>query len=178
MSFKKVLPVLALASIMAFSSTAALAQQSDRSDNTPPPPPGKVLNDEDRAAYYAMWQTHRQKVSPMQDRLWAKSMEYDALAGNPNTKPGDINPVIDEMSQLRGQLRAEHDGFIGQLNAKGIGPANGYGPGMCYGGGMGYGHMGYGSDMGYGKGYGKGYHRGPGKGRHHGGGGGYHHNGW
>jgi hypothetical protein len=147
---KKVLAFLTLAMLTIFS-TAALAQKQN--DNP--------------AAFDSAWQEHRQSMAAIQDKMWAKSMEYDALVANPNAKQSDITAVINEMTELRGQMRGEYDKFAAQLGDQGYGPGKGFGydgPGCAFGGpGMGYGPgRGYdGPGMGHGRGYG---HCG---GRHH-----------
>lgn len=173
---KKALPVLALALLLAFSGSLALAQPAN---DTPPPPPGvKQMSAEDQAAISAMRQAHRQKMAPLHDQVRAKQMEYEALVGNPNIKQSDIQVLINDMTKLRAQIRAEREAYFDQIEAKGFAPMDG--PGF-------FGHRGWahdgkgrgrcgnfgpgGSDDGYGPGnghgHGKGYAKGRNGGRHH-----------
>lgn len=144
---KKTVAILTLALITVFSS-AALAQNQNQN--------------QDQAAFRGQWQEHRTSMSAIQDKLWAKSMEYDALIANPNSKQADISAVINEMTALRAQLRTEGDKFRNDMYDQGFDrDGRGYG----YGGGMGYGYGCGGMGGGYGDGMGRGY------GRHHRGGG-------
>lgn len=57
----------------------------------------------------AIMDAHRKEVRPLQNALWQKRMELDALAPNPNTKPGDIKALVAEMANLRSQLQEKQD---------------------------------------------------------------------
>ncbi len=125
----------------------------------------------DPAAYEKEWRAHSKAMGAIQDKLMAKTMEYEALLNNNNSDPKAIGAVVDEITKLRGQMRDEYDKFADQrgggfYGGPGPGPGMGYGPGYgCPGYGMGYG----GGRGGYGMGYGGG--RGYGRGRRHWGGG-------
>lgn len=138
---KKLIVLMALALVMALSGSA-LAQQQNQ----------------DWGAYEKQWQKHSQTMSEIQDKLWAKNMEYEALANNPNADREDINEIINEITKLRGQMRAEYDKFASEQGGRDFGPGYGYGPGMGGGYGMGYGCPGGGWGGG-GRGWG-GHHRG------------------
>ena len=179
---KKALPALALALLLAFSGSLALAQPAD---DAPPPPPGvKQMSAEDQAAISAMRKAHRQKMAPLHDQMWAKQMEYEALSGNPNIKQSDIQALINDMTKLRAQIRTEREAYFDQIEAKGFAPMGGPG----YYGHRGWAHDGggrgwcgqFGPDGDYGPGHGKGYGPGPGKGKGYGKGhkGGRHHADW
>lgn len=145
---KKTLPVsaltlsLALALLLSVGGGLALAQNhkkdhgQDRSQAAERMP---AMSPEDRAALEGLWKTHRDQMAPLRDQMWGKKMEYEALVANPNTKPGDVKPLIDEMIQLRVQMRAEQEKFFDQLKDKGYGPEFRHGKGMGMGMGMGHG---------------------------------------
>ncbi|MDR1045477.1 MAG: periplasmic heavy metal sensor [Candidatus Adiutrix sp.] len=124
MTLKKILPVLALILLFTVSGAPALAQPADGPPGQGPARESR-LSPEDRAALDGLWQDHHRKMEPLKDQLWAKSMEYDALVANPNTKPGEVRAVIDEMGKLRAQMRGERENFFGQVKAKGFGPGSG-----------------------------------------------------
>lgn len=147
---KKVLVFLTLAMLMVFSTAAVAQQQND-----------------DPAVYDRAWQEHRQSMAAIQDKMWAKSMEYEALAANPNTKQSEISAVINEMTELRGQMRGEYDKFAAQMGDRDFGPGMGYGNGMGYGMGYGPGCGAYNGDWGNGHRRGYGHGGGYGNGRHH-----------
>lgn len=176
MPMKKTVTVLTLVLLFVFTVSTGMIMAQERNSASSPPnaPRADRMSPEEREAYSAMMYEHHQKMAPIRDQMWAKQMEYEALAGNPNARPADVRAVIDDMVKLRAQLRAERDGFRSQTQAKGFGPGHfrghrGFGPGhfnddgSCgcgYGGGYG---GGYGRDKGPWSGKG---HHGYGKGRH------------
>ena len=127
MTLKKILPITALIFVFAASGTMALAQPPKKGGGPPSGPAAMEakLSPEDRTALEGLWQEHRQKMIPIKDRMWAKRMEYDALVANPNTKPAEVKAIIDEMGQLRVQMRGERESFFKQLEDKGFGPGSG-----------------------------------------------------
>ncbi len=180
---KKTLPVstlaltLALALMLTVGGGLALAQNGKAGqDNIYPQATQQApaMSPEDRAAMEAMWKAHHGKMAPLRDQMWGKKMEYEALVANPNTKPGDVRPLIDEMIQLRVQMRAERENFFGQMKDKGFGPefrrgmarefrhgkGLGHGPAMGPGmmGGPGLSPCGMMGDRDFGYGYGHGRH--------------------
>ncbi len=162
----KKLMLLTTLALMLSVSGPALAQKQNQSD--------------DWAAYEKEWRAHSKAMGAIQDKLMAKTMEYEALLNNNNSDPKAVAAVVEEITKLRGQMRDEYDKFAEQqgggygpgYGGPGYGgPGMGFGPGYgCPGYGMGYGGgRGYGRGMGYGGG--RGYGRGYGGGRHHWGGG-------
>lgn len=127
MTFKKTLPIMALFLLIAASGTMALAQPKAGPGKAGPPPREAVaaLSPEDRAALDGLWRDHRQTMMPLKDQMWAKRLEYDALAANPNSKPTEVKALIDEMVKLRVQMRGERESFFKQLEDKGFGPGSG-----------------------------------------------------
>lgn len=108
---------------------------------------------EKQGAYEAMMKDYYNRVSPIQDKLNAKSIELDALSRNPNAKPETISKLANEVAELRSQLRAERITLGDKMEQElGVQPGNGMmGNGMGYyhhggrhGGGHG-GHGGYGN---------------------------------
>ncbi|MDR2947089.1 MAG: periplasmic heavy metal sensor [Candidatus Adiutrix sp.] len=183
MSMKKTALALSFAMLFAFTAAAMVGAQ-EKNAAQPKGENGLMINrmtPEEWEAFSAMRDEHRMKLAPIQDQLWAKQMEYDALADNPNTKPAEIKAIVDEMVKLRAQLRTERNSLRDQAQSKGFhrnpgwggqgyGHAYGhaYGPGCEFG--YGQGHWGDRDDRGYrgGRGYGRG-HRGGGYGHHRGG---------
>ena len=109
MKFKKIVPILALALIAAGSAAEA---------QPPPPPAGQV------EAWDSLRAERLEKIGPLQDKLWAKEMEYEALTRNGNQS--EVKAVIDDMVKLRGQIRAEKSKLFDQMKEKGL---TGRGPG-------------------------------------------------
>jgi len=178
MPMKKTVTVLTLVMLFIFTVSTGMVMAQEKESGPPAKPPkADQMSPEEWEAYSGMMYEHHQKVAPIHDQLWAKQMEYDALAANPNSKPAEIKAVVDDMVKLRTQLRGEKSNFYNQAKAKGYHNYGkwghkGYGPGYGHGYGRGY----HASGDGYGPGYGCGY--GPGKGHwrdkggkgHHGGG--------
>lgn len=173
MELKKTLPTMALVLAFAASSGLALAQNNE-TDAPRQAPPKSDFSPEQWNAFEEMRSAHYQKTAPLRDQMWAKEMEYEALAANPNTKPAEIRAIIDEMVKIRTQLRAERESFFKEMKGKGFGPEFGYHKGFGHGYGKGWGHgkgWGYHNKMKHGGYYGqdRDFERGPGKGpgRHH-----------
>lgn len=143
MTFKSSIPALALALALALSSSYAQAQN------------GPALS--------KAWDTHSQKVQSLEEQLWSRNMEYEALANNPNAKLAEIKAIVDQMSKLNTQLRREHDNYYKNMEAKGYGGGNNYGNGYA--------------PRSYQGGYDQQYHQGGGYGNCWGGGGGWHNKG-
>lgn len=120
MNLKKTLPTLALALVMLFTVTTAMAQPKDKQAPPPAPPQIAKMSPEDQAAMKALRKEHRQKMDPIRDQLWAKQMEYDALVANSNSKHQDIQAVIEDMKKLRIQMREERTKFHEAMEAKGF----------------------------------------------------------
>ncbi len=121
MTIKKTIPALALALIIAATSGLALAKanKAGQPGDNQAPPAISQMSSEDQTALAALWKAHQEKAAPLRDQMWAKRMAYQALMANPNTKPGDIQPVIDDMLRIKTQLRTEREAFFNQLEAKG-----------------------------------------------------------
>lgn len=163
MTLKKTIPAMTLMLALLFAASTAMAQPAKPDDRRPPQKMGQ-MNPEDQAAWTELWKEHRDKIEPLHDQMWAKRLEYDFLAANPNTKPDEVKAVINEMLRLKGQLRAEKNKLADAAQAKGL-KGHGFGPRGWGGHGPG---AGFGDCPGFG---GKGPGKGPGKGfgRHHGG---------
>ncbi|MDL2260045.1 periplasmic heavy metal sensor [Deltaproteobacteria bacterium OttesenSCG-928-K17] len=116
---KNLIPAAAVMMVMLVGSGAAMAQ--DGKKNPPPPPaPMAEMSAEDQAAIDKIFDDHRLKTAPLRDQLWAKRMEYDALANNPNVKPDEIRAIIADMGKIKTQLRTERDGLRAALKEKGF----------------------------------------------------------
>ena len=123
MTFKTLLPALALAFIVSVSGGYAQAQPADTQ------------------GIEQMRDAHRQKMAPLHDQYWKKQMEYDFLVKSPNTKPADVKAVIDEMSTLKAKIRTERQGMMAEMKSKGYSKSNN-GGGCRNGGYDNYGHNG------------------------------------
>jgi hypothetical protein len=156
---RRFLPALALILTLALSAGGwALAQEgSDPAAG----PAYKQLGPEERKALEAMRRSHRQKVAPLRDQLWAKNKEYEAMAANPNTKPAEIKAIVSEMLKLKAELRQERESFFSQAQAQGFYPGPGFRRGHDYesGCGCGLGWDGPGRGEGPGRGHGQGHGR-------------------
>lgn len=136
------LAVLALLLILSFGASALWAQPGSK----PPPDPDKMasppddcytsLSPEKQKAWDTAWQEYQTKMQPLRDQMWRKNMEYKALAGNLNTKPEEIQTLINEMSDLKQQMRTEGQDFRDKLakdgferpwgHGRNFGPSHGY----------------------------------------------------
>ena len=170
MPMKKTVAVLTFVMLFIFTVSTGMVMAQEKDGAAPPKPPkADRMTPEEWEAYSTMMYDHHQKMAPVRDQLWAKQLEYEALAANPNSKPAEVKAVIDDMVKLKAQLRAEKNDFYNQAKAKGFKHGKwghrGFGPGH-----FGPDDDGYGCGFGPGKGHwgGKGY--GPGKGGrgHHG----------
>lgn len=163
MTLKSSIPALALTLLMAVTASQAMAQ-TEHSNKNYKPLATQQMTQADKTAFIEMRDEFRQKVEPIRDQLWAKQMEYDALAGNPNTKPDDIRKLIAEMSDLRAKIKTERQKFGSAMKAKDFGPQSF----RCGSSGWHSGYMGEGSRFFY-PGYGH-----DGGGQNYGGHGGWH----
>jgi len=161
MPMKKTVAFLTLVMLFIFTVSTGMVMAQEK-DSPPPPkaPKADQMTPEQWEAYSTMLFDHRQKMAPVRDQLWAKHLEYDALAANPNTKPAEIKAVIDDMVKLKAQLREERNNFFNQAKAKGFKPGHfrghkGFGPGHFGPDGDGFG-CGKGNWQGHGYGKGKG----------------------
>lgn len=168
------LAVLAFLLALSVSAPALWAQATDQPKDKARPGPGQMapgdwygnLGPEKQKIWDTAWQEHQAKMQPLRDQMWRKSMEYEALAGNPNLKPEDFRALIDEMADLKLKMRAEGQGFRDKLAKDGLsqpwgcGAMSGPGPGKGGPGyGYGYHHRGKGGRPDH-MGYHGGWHRG------------------
>lgn len=162
MTLRKTLPAMVLMLTLLVAVSVATAQQPESGDKKAAVRVGQ-MTPEDQAAWAELWKEHRGKIEPLRDQIWAKQLEYDFLAANPNTKPADVKTVINEMLSLKEQMRAERNSLIEASRAKGL-DLHKFGPGSMKDWG-GYGPDGDCQCPGFGpaKNLGKGH------GRHHGG---------
>lgn len=136
------LAVAALFLSLSLGASALLAQPKDV-----PGRPGPAtyeewygsLSPEKQRTWEAAWREHKDKMQPLRDQMWRKSMEYDALVGNPNVKPEETRALIDEIAGLRTKMRAERQSFHDKMAQDGFKRPWGPGPGHGYGGCDGYG---------------------------------------
>jgi len=167
MTFKKTLPVITLMLALLFVVSTAIAQSPESGDKKDPAASSR-MSAEQQAAWAELWKDHRDKIEPLRDQIWAKQLEYDFLVTNPNTKPGEMKAVIEEMQSLKSKLRAEKNKLAEAARAKDL-DVHKFGPGgpMRDWGGHGY----DGDCRCSGSSYGHGPARHPGKGydRYHGG---------
>ncbi|SHN51634.1 Spy/CpxP family protein refolding chaperone [Desulfovibrio litoralis] len=121
---------------------------------------GWDLSPEKQEAYNKIMKEASDKLTPIQDKMWAKHTELQALASNPKTEPATISKLVQELQELRIQMRTERELIATKLE-KEVGISSNFGRGMMGGkmmmGGKGMkGGMGMGSGMGHGMGQGMG----------------------
>lgn len=89
------------------------------------------LTPEQQAAISAIRQECFNKTQALRDQLEAKHMALRALSPNPNATPEQLSALVDEITALRGQLRAEHQAMAGRMRQEaGIAFPDGFGMGM------------------------------------------------
>jgi zinc resistance-associated protein len=104
-------------------------------------PYGGASNPEQEAALAALFQKHEQAVEPLRQQLYAKHLELEALADNPNAKPETITGLSREIARMDGELRKANREFREELRKDrnitlppyAMGPYRDYGrhPGRC-----------------------------------------------
>lgn len=89
------------------------------------------LTPEMQAKYDAALKAYHNKVSPLMEKMMARRLELNALAGNANADPKRITALAEEIASLKTQLRQERGTLDEQLkNEVGIAER---GAGMRYG---------------------------------------------
>ena len=166
------LPLSALAIVALFATLAMAAQ----------PGPGKgpganrpQWTQEQIDAADAVFDKYADKAEPLQVKLYSRNMELQALVNAGTTDRKAIQELVQEIADLRSQLR-DLRGDMHEELAKATGidfPAFGRGFGQGMGFGHGWGMMGPGNGQGYGQGYGpcgggQGWGMGPGYGQGYG----------
>jgi len=125
------------------------------------------LSPEKAASAEKIYDRGQAKIQPLRDNLYAKRLELNALAQNPNTKPATIKALAQDITELRQDIREQRDIMATSLE-KETGMNAGYhrgGRGMMGGGGRGmmgggnHGMMGGGMDCQGGMGGGYGHRR-------------------
>jgi len=108
------------------------------------------LSPEKAANVERIYERNQTKLQPLQDDLYAKRLELNALAQNPNTKPETIKNLAQEITELRKDIRAQSEIMSSSLD-KETGMRSGYhrngrgmGGGSGHNRGGGYGHNGNG----------------------------------
>jgi len=130
--------LVSVASAQAFSFT-----HNRNNDNNYNLSPEKAANVE------RIYERNQTKLQPLHDNLYAKRLELNALAQNPNTKPETIKNLAQEITELRKDIRAQGEIMSTSLD-KETGMRSGYhrnGRGGHRGNGSGHngsGHNGYG----------------------------------
>jgi len=105
------------------------------------------LSPEKTASVEKIYDRGYAKMQPLRDNLYAKRLELNALAQNPNTKPGTIRDLTQDITELRKDIREQREIMSNSLE-KETGVRGGYhrgGRGMMGGG---HGMMGGGNCMG------------------------------
>ena len=69
------------------------------------------LTPEKRKALMAAFIEHRQKIYPLREQFWAKRVLLRALSNNQKTEPQQLTALVEELSALRRQIRAERLAF-------------------------------------------------------------------
>jgi len=98
MNLNRLIPGLALIGLLAWSSAPAQATTA-ASEAGPPEITAQMLAD------------YRQKVEPLQDQLWAKEVEVEALSRTGNIP--ELRVAAAEVIKLRAQIREERRQLVG-----------------------------------------------------------------
>lgn len=73
------------------------------------------VSPEKSASLEKSYDASEKRIQPLQDDLFAKRLELDALAQNPNTKPETISKLTKEISSLRAEIRTEREKLNEQI---------------------------------------------------------------
>lgn len=113
------------------------------------------LTPEQQVKYDAIMQEFQAKVFPLGQDLWAKNAELQAQIYSGKGDMGQMDKLIGDIKNLRGQMYQERQALNAKLRAEGL-PVMGGGCGMM-GGGMGMMGGGMSGGMGHGMGHGAGH---------------------
>ncbi len=123
---KRNVTVFSLAALLLLAlSLPAFAATKDAPDN-PPAGSGQALTEKQLARFDALYGDYENKVMPLHDKLWGKFLELRALEGLSSTSKDDVVKVVDEITSLRTQIRAEHSKFNDALAKEGLPRYPGY----------------------------------------------------
>ncbi len=75
----------------------------------------KDLSSEKQIALEKMFDEQHDKTEPLRDQLFAKNLELDALSKNPNTQPAQIKQLVNEITELRKNLRTQRQAFAAKV---------------------------------------------------------------
>ncbi len=94
------------------------------------------LTPEQQQKFDALFAEHRKKSFDLNQDIWAKKTELNALAQNPNTKPERITQLVNELKDLRAKQYTQREAFSAALQKEGLPAPYGYGEGPRGGRGM------------------------------------------
>jgi hypothetical protein len=114
---------LAVAMVLAGGAAAALAGPRHEGWRDGPPcggdfygiPDDRALDPEQKAAVEELFRKHYQAVEPLRQQLYAKRLEWEALAGNSNASPEAVGNLAREIAQLDSDLRRANLDFREEL---------------------------------------------------------------
>jgi zinc resistance-associated protein len=78
------------------------------------------MTQEQHDKYIALFKNFVSKATPLRDQLQAKFLELKAIQGLSGTTRADVNKVIDDITALRGKLRAERQAYVAALEKEGL----------------------------------------------------------
>ena len=92
------------------------------------------LNPEMQTKYDAILQAFHEKMTPLTEKMMARRLELDALAGNANADPKRIATLAEEIAALKTQIRQERFNLDERLRKEvGIEMRSGRGDGYHHG---------------------------------------------
>lgn len=164
---KRLITLLAVAALVAFSAVAFAAPRAGRASAAAQ----ETLTPEKRAAVQKIFESHQDKLYELREQIWAKHAELQALSTSGKAEKADIQALIGDITKLRSAMHKERLAMRGEIEketgVKAFGPGGshrglggcGYGPCCDDGGcapGAGYHGKGFGRGMGQGMGQGMG----------------------
>ncbi len=164
---KRLVTLLAVAALVAFSAVAFAAPRAGRASAAAQ----ETLTPEKRVAVQKIFESHQDKLYELREQIWAKHAELQALSASGKAEKADIQALIGDITKLRSAMHKERLAIRSEIEKetgiKAFGPGGyhrglgGYGYGPCgdEGGctpGAGYQGKGYGRGMGRGMGQGMG----------------------
>jgi zinc resistance-associated protein len=88
-------------------------------------PGGGAATPEEIAAYNALMSDFAERTADVRQELWAKQNQLEAMMGDPNIDPVDIDTMVADMSGLRNILFREQVELRKELNTLGVTPGRG-----------------------------------------------------